>query len=68
MRKKFERKKKYTFRDIKFKKKNFNFCLLLNQKLTTINKQLFITVFGSLNYYKHLKVKIVKIAQFLTKL
>ena len=39
MRKKFERKKN-TFGDIKFRKKNFNFCLLLNEKLITINKQL----------------------------
>ena len=66
MRKKFERKK-YTFRDTEFKKK-CNFCLLLNKKVITINEQLFITVFGSPNYYKYLKVKIVKIGQFLTKL
>ena len=67
MRKKFERKKNTLFKILNFKK-NFNFCLLLNKKLITINKQLFITVFGSPNYYKHLKVKIVKIGQFLTML
>ena len=66
MQKKFE-KKKYTFRDIELKKK-CNFCLLLNKKLITINKQLFITVFGSANYNKFLKVKIFEIRQFLTKL
>ena len=62
------RKKKYTFRDIEFFFLNCNVCLLLNKKLITINKELFITVFGSSNYYKHSKVKIVKIGQFLTKL
>ena len=67
MRKKFERKKNTLFEILNLKKK-FNFCLLLNKKLMTINKQLFIAVFGSPNYYKHLKVKIVKIGQFLTKL
>ena len=68
MRKKFERKKKIHFSRYRIFKKNFNFCLLLNKKLITINKQLFITVFGTQNYYKHLKVKLVKIGQFLTKL
>ena len=34
-----------------------------------MNRQaIFITVFGSANYYKHLKVNIFKIGQFLTKL
>ena len=41
---------------------------MLNKKLITIDKQLFITIFGSENYYKHLKVKIVKIGRFLMKL
>ena len=60
--------KKNTLFEILNLKKSCNFCLLLNKKLITINKRLFITVFGSANYFKYLKVKIVKIGQFLTKL
>ena len=67
MQKKFERKKNTLFEILNLKK-NFNFWTLLNKKLITINKQFFITMFGSPNYYKHLKVKNVKIGQFLTKL
>ena len=58
MRKKFERKKNILFEVLNLKK-NFNFCLLLNKKFITINKQLFITVFGSPDYCKHLEVKII---------
>ena len=56
--KKVWEKKKYTFGDIELKKK-FQFLFITEKKLITINKQLFITVFGSPNYYKHFKVKIV---------
>ena len=41
---------------------------MLNKKLITIKKQLFTAVFSSANYYKHSKVKIVKIGELLTKL
>ena len=67
MRKNFERKKNTLFEILNLKK-NCNYCLLLNKKLITINKQLFITVFGNPNYYKHLKVKMVKIGQYLKEL
>ena len=66
--KKSMRKKKNILFEILNLKINSNFCLLLNKKLITMNKQLFITAFGSPNYYKHSKVEIVKIGQFLTKL